>query len=163
MIIKSVDTLKCYIGKLELISKLLIFSYEKYMGVPCRLKKTCKAFFNFYTTESSKEGLIREYLERLLPKDWGKLDIGARRLFIHGTDFGEVKEGTVQREKVCAMEIWVELFQAEPKQLSPIQAREINDILRKIEGWKEYSNGTGKLKFGRNYGLQRAFIRETYA
>ncbi|KOF56138.1 phage-like protein [Clostridium sp. DMHC 10] len=115
-----------------------------------------------HTEESSKEGLIREYLDRLLPKDWGKLDIGARRLFIHGTDFGEAKEGTVQRDKVCAMEIWVELFQADPKQLSPIQAREINDILRKIEGWKEYSKGTGRLKFGRNYGLQRAFIRETY-
>ena len=81
-------------------------------------------------------------------------------MFIHDSDFGENKEGTVQRDKVCAMEIWVELFQADPKQMTPIQAREINDILRKIEGWQPYSKGTGKLKFGKNYGLQRAFIRE---
>ncbi|KEI05959.1 hypothetical protein Z954_08710 [Clostridium botulinum C/D str. BKT2873] len=113
-----------------------------------------------HTEGSSKEGLIREYLDRLLPENWGDLDIGARRMFIHGSDFGEIKEGTVQRDKVCAMEIWVELFQADPKQMTPVQAREINDILRKIEGWQPYSKGTGKLKFGKNYGLQRAFIRE---
>ncbi|WP_412523906.1 hypothetical protein [Clostridium sp. JS66] len=57
------------------------------------------------------------------------------------------------------MEIWVELFQADPKQMTPVQAREINDILRKIEGWKPYCKGTGKLKFGKTYGLQRAFTR----
>lgn len=113
-----------------------------------------------HTEESSKEGLIREYLNRLLPENWKDLDIGARRLFIHGTDFGENKEGTIQRDKVCAMEIWVELFQGDPKQMTPMQAREINDILRKIEGWKPYSKGTGKLKFGKIYGYQKAFVKE---
>ncbi|WP_196007891.1 virulence-associated E family protein [Clostridium tyrobutyricum] len=112
-----------------------------------------------HTEESSKEGLIREYLDRLLPENWGDLDIGARRMFIHDTDFGKVKEGTVKRDRVCAMEIWVELFQADPKQMTSAQSREINDILRKIEGWQPYSKGSGKLKFGKNYGLQRAFIR----
>ncbi len=112
-----------------------------------------------HTEESSKEGLIREYLDRLLPENWGDLDIGARRMFIHDTDFGKAKEGTVKRDRVCAMEIWVELFQADPKQMTPAQSREINDILRKIEGWQPYSKGSGKLKFGKNYGLQRAFIR----
>lgn len=112
-----------------------------------------------HTEESSKEGLIREYLDSLLPENWGDLDVGARRRFIHGTEFGAAEEGTVKRDKVCAMEVWVELFQADPKQMTPIQAREINDILRKLEGWEPYSKGAGKLKFGRNYGLQRAFIR----
>lgn len=112
-----------------------------------------------HTEESSKEGLIREYLDTLLPENWGDLDVGARRRFIHGTEFGVAEEGTVKRDKVCAMEVWVELFQADPKQMTPVQAREINDILRKIEGWEPYSKGAGKLKFGKNYGLQRAFIR----
>lgn len=112
-----------------------------------------------HTEESSKEGLIREYLNTLLPDNWSELDVAARRRFIHGNDFGEAEERTVMREKVCAMEVWVELFEADPKQMTPIQAREINDILRKIEGWEPYSKGTGKLKFGKNYGLQRAFIR----
>ena len=113
-----------------------------------------------HTEVSSKEGLIREYLEKLLPENWYKLDISDRRMFIHGSDFGESKEGTLKREKVCAMEIWVELFNGEAKQMTPYQAREINDILRRIKGWKAHIKGTGKLRFGNVYGYQRAFVRE---
>jgi hypothetical protein len=43
-----------------------------------------------------------------------------------------------------------------------MQAREINDILRRLPDWKPYTGGSGKLKFGKLYGLQRAFIRKDY-
>lgn len=112
-----------------------------------------------HTEESSKAGLVREYLETLLPANWDDLDLGARRRFIHGTEFGEGPKGTVQRDRVCAMEIWVELFEGDAKQLHPMQAREINDILRRLPGWRPYANGDGRLRFGKLYGLQRAFIR----
>jgi predicted P-loop ATPase len=112
-----------------------------------------------HTEQSTKEGMIREYLDMLLPSSWSTMDIGARRRFIHGCDFGEMEKGTVKRERVCAMEIWVELFQGDPKQMTPMQSREINDILRKLEGWKPYSNTNGKLRFGKIYGVQTAFIR----
>ncbi len=52
-------------------------------------------------------------------------------------------------------------FEGDVKQLQPIQAREINDILRKTEGWQQYLNGTGKLSFGRVYGYQRAFVKKS--
>lgn len=112
-----------------------------------------------HTEESSKEGMIREFLDMLLPDNWNELDAFSRRTFIHGTDLETSLEGRVQRDKVCAMEIWVELFQGDPKLLTPMQAREINDILRKIENWEPYIQGSGKLRFGKNYGLQRAFVR----
>ncbi|QGU96832.1 hypothetical protein GOM49_10230 [Clostridium bovifaecis] len=115
-----------------------------------------------HTEQSLKEGLIREYLDMLLPENWSSLDIGGRRRFIHGSEFGMAEEGTVKRDKVCAMEIWVELFQGEPKQMTPMQSREINDILRMIEGWESYSKGTGKLRFGKTYGLQKAFVKEEF-
>ena len=115
-----------------------------------------------HTEESAKTGLIQEYLDTLLPENWDDLDIGARRRYIHGTEFGECQEGTVRRDRVCAMEIWVELFEGDPKQLNPMQAREINDILRRLPDWKPYTGGSGKLKFGKLYGLQRAFVRKDY-
>lgn len=114
-----------------------------------------------HTEESSKSGLIIEYLNKLLPKNWDELDIGDRRCFMHGSEFGEVEKGAVRRDRVCAMEIWVELFQGDPKQMNPMQAREVNDIMRRLPGWKPYAKGSGKLRFGNLYGLQRAFIRET--
>lgn len=107
---------------------------------------------------SPKEGMIREYLEMLLPHGWDKMDIAARRMYVQGGEFTSFEEGSIKRERVCAMEIWVELFSGDAKALTPFSAREINDILRNIEGWKPYDKGTGKLRFGSIYGYQRAFV-----
>ncbi|MDU1538295.1 MAG: virulence-associated E family protein [Paeniclostridium sordellii] len=108
---------------------------------------------------NSKEGMIREFLDMKLPKNWDKMDIYERRIYIGENDTLR-KEGCVVREKVCSAEIWVELFGGDMKMFYGSNAREINDILRKIEGWSALRNGEGKLRFGKNYGVQRAFVRD---
>ena len=40
------------------------------------------------------------------------------------------------------------------------KAREIIDILQSIKVWSPYSNSVGKMRFGKMYGVQRAFIRD---
>lgn len=105
-----------------------------------------------------KEGMITEYLELLLPDEWKAMDISARRRFVSGSDFADIK-GSQKRERVCAMEIWCELFGGDARNMNPMQSREINDILRKIKGWKVYPRNSGKARFG-IYGLQKAFVRE---
>lgn len=112
-----------------------------------------------YTEESEKAGLVREYLNLLLPDDWDKRDLSDRRNFIHNTDFGEQIQGTILRGRVCVMEIWAELFEGDPKHLNQMTAREINDILQNTDGWIRYTKGCKKLRFGSIYGLQRCFIR----
>ena len=86
------------------------------------------------------------------------MDIYARRRYLSEGDFSDL-EGCVKRDKVCAMEVWVELFNGDPKMLSPMHSREINDVLRKVEGWKSYDKGAGRLRFGKMYGQQKAFVR----
>lgn len=113
-----------------------------------------------HTEISSMEGLIHEYLEMPLPENWEDLDVAARRSYIHGTNFKEEAIPTKKRDKICAMEIWVELLQGDPKYMKPMNSREINDVLRVLEDWEPYNMGTGKLRFGKNYGCQRAFIRK---
>ncbi len=113
-----------------------------------------------HTERSSMEGLIHEYLEMSLPENWEDLDVVARRSYIHGTNFKEETIPTKKRDKICAMEIWVELLQGDPKYMKPMNSREINDVLRVLEDWEPYNMGTGKLRFGKNYGCQRAFIRK---
>lgn len=113
-----------------------------------------------HTERSSMEGLIHEYLEMSLPENWEDLDVAARRSYIHGTNFKEETIPTKKRDKICAMEIWVELLQGDPKYMKPMNSREINDVLRVLEDWEPYNMGTGKLRFGKNYGCQRAFIRK---
>ncbi|MFR4162795.1 MAG: VapE domain-containing protein [Paraclostridium sordellii] len=108
---------------------------------------------------NSKEGMIREFLNMKLPKIWDKMDVFERRIYI-GEGDGLREEGCIIRDKVCSAEIWVELFGGDMKMFYKGNAREINDILRKIDGWSALKNGAGKLRFGKIYGVQRAFIRD---
>lgn len=108
---------------------------------------------------NSKEGMIREFLNMKLPKSWDKMDVFERRIYI-GEGNGLREEDCIIRDKVCSAEIWVELFGGDMKMFYKGNAREINDILRKIDGWSALKNGAGKLRFGKIYGVQRAFIRD---
>lgn len=110
-----------------------------------------------HSEESAKTGLILEYLDTLLPENWYELDMYERRNFINGSEFSDTYEPTMLRTKVCVLEIWCELFNGDPKQLTPLQSREINDILRSLPGWER---ARSVLSFGRAYGKQRAYVRK---
>ena len=104
-------------------------------------------------------GLIEEYLEMELPEDWESKDIYDRREYIR--NYGDDDYcGSVQRERVCALEIWCEVMEGDRKNLQNAKAREIIDILQSIKGWSPYSKSVGKMRFGKLYGVQRAFIRD---
>lgn len=104
-------------------------------------------------------GFIEEYLEMLLPEDWESLDIFDRRDYIR--NYGDDDHcGSVQRERVCALEIWCEVMEGDRKNLQNAKAREIIDILQAIKGWSPYTKSVGKMRFGKMYGVQRAFIRD---
>lgn len=104
-------------------------------------------------------GLIEEYLEMLLPEDWETMDIYDRRDYV--ANYGDDDHcGSVQRERVCALEIWCEVLGGDRKNLQNAKAREIIDILQSTPGWNPYTKGTGKARFGGLYGPQRAFIKE---
>lgn len=109
-----------------------------------------------HSEENPLQGMVQEYLEKPIPDDWHERDLNQRRLYLDG-DFGETGE-TVQRERVCALEIWVELMGGDPRNYRPLDARNINDILRTMEGWKLHKGS--QLSFGKMYGRQRAFIRD---
>lgn len=112
-----------------------------------------------HSEESSKFGMVEEYLNRRIPLDWYTRSMMERRAYINkelDTDFDEPFEDTMPRVKVCVMEIWCELFNGDPKNLAPVLAREINDIMRVMPGWEKAKSG---LRFGADYGQQRAFIK----
>ena len=106
-----------------------------------------------------REGLVREYLDRLLPENWRDMDLPARRSFLNGEEFSK-GEGTVLRDKVCTLELWAECFGRDPASLKKADSYELNTIMSKIEGWKKYEgNKSGRVKFP-IYGSQNAYQRE---
>lgn len=83
-----------------------------------------------------REGLVRLYLDTLLPEDWSSMDIFERRNFLHGSDFGPAqREGTVKRTSVSSMEIWCECFGKDRSNLRRSDSNEITGILKRI-GWQ---------------------------
>ena len=106
-------------------------------------------------------GLIEEYLSMRLPADWEDYELHERREYIREYDETEAS-GFRLRERVCPLEIWCELLEGDRKNLLNAKAREITNVLQAIPGWIPYTKGTGKVRFGKLYGPQRAFIREEY-
>ena len=83
-----------------------------------------------------REGLVREYLDTLLPEHWAEMDLFERRNFLTGSDFGGLQEkGTVKRTNVSNMEIWCECFGKERANLRRTDSNELTGILARL-GWK---------------------------
>jgi predicted P-loop ATPase len=106
-----------------------------------------------------REGLVREYLEKLLPDNWSSMDLYERRNFLNGGDFDEASAGTVKRSLVCPMEIWCECFGKDAANLRKADSYEITAIIARIENWKPYDGAkSGTTRF-QIYNKQRAFMR----
>ena len=107
-----------------------------------------------------REGLVREYLNKLLPPDWATMSLSQRRVFLAGEEFDQAgKAGTERRDRVCNVEIWAECFGKDPATIQKQDSYAIASVMKKIEGWERYTgNKSGKLSFP-NYGPQCAYVR----
>lgn len=105
---------------------------------------------------SGKEGLILEFLAKPIPEDWEHRDLSQRRIYLQGN--AKLTEGTrtVLRDKVCAMEIWAECFNGDPKYLKRQDSTEIVNILTGLPGWVR---NRSTRRYG-IYGIQKGFERE---
>ena len=107
-----------------------------------------------------REGLVREYLEKLLPEDWTSMSVTQRRIYMAGEEFDQSgKVGTIRRDRVCNVEIWSECFGKDPTSIQKQDSYAIAAIMKKIDGWERYTgNKAGKLSFSK-YGPQCAYVR----
>ena len=102
---------------------------------------------------SSREGIVREFMDRQVPEDWSKWPLDKRRMFWTGCVQGDIK--LVPRDRICALEVWCEAFNGQIKEMKNTDTRELNAIMGAMPGWKK---SAGTLHFG-PYGTQRGFMR----
>ncbi len=108
-----------------------------------------------------REGLVRQYLDTLLPDNWDELDIFERRNFLNGTGVADIgKQGTVQRKLVCNLEIWCECFGKDPSALKKVDSYELGGIMQKLESWEKYQGTKQGTSVFAIYGKQRAYSRK---
>ena len=123
--------------------------------LPKEIEEMAKDQQDRHRESSGKEGMILDFLDREIPSDWDSLSRQQRQMFWNGNL--KLADGTelVPREKVCAVEIWVECFGGEPKHMKRTDSMEINNILIGLKGWERIKTPR---RFG-VYGQQRGFCR----
>jgi len=102
-----------------------------------------------------REGVVREYLDMLLPENWYDMDLYSRKYYFSSDDPLQ-PEGKIKREYVSNMEIWCECFGNDRGKFErQADSYKIKLIMQKIGGWV-YSGQKKKIK---GYGAQYVWVR----
>lgn len=101
---------------------------------------------------STREGIVLDFLAKQVPSDWAKWPLDRRRMFWAGAVQGDIR--LVDRDRVCALEVWCEALDGKQKDMRYSDTAEINGILE-AAGWEKTKNGA---RFG-YCGLQRGFVK----
>lgn len=100
-----------------------------------------------------REGLVRLYLDTLLPANWDEMDLYQRREFLRGDDTTPV--GTDVRVIVSNMEIWCECFSRKKEDLRSMDSYAIGAIMSRLPEWEKQPTPQ-RIAI---YGLQRIYRR----
>ena len=107
--------------------------------------------------QDDREGIVRNYLDMLLPDDWDSMDYYRRREYIRDIDDPTRSEGTMKRQTVSNIEIWCECFGKSKEEMRPSDSYAISAIMVRIEGWEK----CGVRQMLPIYGRQRVYTRTT--
>lgn len=105
--------------------------------------------------QDEREGVVREYLEMLLPDAWDEMDIYRRRDYVRDREDPTRPAGVHTRERVSNIEIWCECFGKSKEDMKPADSYALSAIMTKIGGW-EKSGSSVRLPI---YGKQRLYVR----
>lgn len=134
---------------------LLYWQMGEGLFLPPEVEALAKQEQEDHREHSPREGIIREFVGRKVPADWSKWPLAQRRVYWAGGVQGGAP-ATVPRKRVCALEVWCEALDGEPKHMKYSDAAEINSVIAGMDGWKKTKNGA---RYG-YCGLQKGFIRE---
>ena len=105
-----------------------------------KMEQLAKAQQREAMESDEREGLVRDFLDMLLPEEWDNMDLYERRAYINGTEFGESQRlGVLKRESVSNMEIWCECFGKERANIRRSDSNELTGILKRL-GWRRTEN-----------------------
>lgn len=121
-----------------------------------KIEAVARQIQDAHTEMNGKQGLLEQFVERLLPKDWATRNLSQRLAYWNDGFDDEKRAGTERRKAICALEIHCELFGGTVKDYTPQKTREYNAMLKRLPGWKARS----RINYGEIYGQQRGFVRE---
>ena len=103
-----------------------------------------------------REGLVRNFLEMLLPENWESMDLTKRMNYLSDGYDPMKPKGVERRTYVCNYEIWTECFGRELGKMEPKDTYYIKAIMKRIENWERTEHYNDYLIYGR----QRIYVRK---
>lgn len=110
-----------------------------------------------HTAENPYFGTVQRFLETAIPVNWYTLTIQEQMTWFSATEeYREdlSKDTLIERDRVCALEIWCVAFQKDKASFTRAQAQGINECLSKSIDWSKASTA----RYG-EYGIQRGYLR----
>lgn len=117
------------------------------------LEEAAKAKQEEHREVSTREGIVMDFLSRQVPEDWQGWALDRRRMFWAGAVTGDVP--LVERDRVCALEVWCEALDGKQRDMRYSDTAEINSI---IEVSSEWEKTPGSMRYG-YCGKQRGFTK----
>lgn len=105
--------------------------------------------------QDDREGIVREYLNMLLPDTWDEMDIYRRRDYFRDMKDPTRPKGTIKRMEVSNIEIWCECFGKAKEDIKPIDSYAISAIMKRLKDWQRSDNR----RTIPIYGRQRIYTR----
>nr|WP_072514027.1 virulence-associated E family protein [Ndongobacter massiliensis] len=118
-------------------------------------EEIAKAMQETFREVDPKEGEIRAFLEKKIPKNWYEMNLANQRSFLNGSFQGVEEADLVERDKVCLAEIWQLCFGGDMKYLRRRDSNELANVMTAMRGWKR---NKGRRRYGA-YGQQRGYER----
>lgn len=116
-----------------------------------------------HNTPNTRDGVIRAYLEKLVPEGWNEMDASARSIWLGNGKADIMPDGSpetlVPRDRICAQEVFIECLKGDLKNMKNSDARDINRVIRSTGEWREAPPSSN---FG-IYGRGRGFVRKSEA
>lgn len=106
--------------------------------------------------QDDREGIVREYLDMLLPDTWDDMDMYRRRDYFRDPTDPTRPEGVRKRMEVSNLEIWCECFGKPKEDIKSSDSYAIAAIMKRLKDWEK----TDVRKRIPGYGQQRVYIRK---
>lgn len=121
-------------------------------------EEIAKAMQETFREVDPKEGEIRAFLEKKIPKNWYEMNLANQRSFLNGSFQGVEEADLVERDKVCLAEIWQLCFGGDMKYLRRRDSNELANVMTAMPGWKRNKSRRRYGTFGTQRGYERTNI-----
>ena len=106
--------------------------------------------------QDDREGIVREYLDMLLPEAWDDMDMYRRRDYFRDPSDPTRPEGVRRRMEVSNLEIWCECFGKPKEDIKSSDSYAIAAIMKRLKDWEKKE----ERKRVPIYGRQRIYERK---